>query len=137
MATPDAVLKRLAAERATPVLLVVATEGAEAFAAKNGLTIADLIRPFVEVKGLSIPFRTAAGGVFTVREFSLRTISAAEFGCPTPDAIEAALARAVSAAAPTGAPSAAPDAPLSTAEDAARWVSRARSADALAPWATA
>jgi hypothetical protein len=50
-------VRTLLAERARPLLLVVASPGAEALARKAGLTAADLVRPFCSLRGVAVPFR--------------------------------------------------------------------------------
>jgi hypothetical protein len=127
-------------DRARPLLVTFSSEGAEALAYKNGLTVADLLRPFASVSGLSLPLRTPAGSTL-LQSAAFRVLPASELCAPSVEALEGALSRAVAAAsgAPLpgagGAPSGASDLALCSAEDAARWVVRLKG-DAT-PWYTA
>ena len=105
--------------RARPVLLVVASEGAEALALKNGLTAADLVRPFASLSGLAIPFRVAERGLLTLTEFGMRVAAPAELGFPALEALEASLARAAPRRRPRRAPEACRSRPTAACRAAA------------------
>jgi hypothetical protein len=145
-AAQHASLSSLLRRRLRPAILVLSSEGSEQIARKNGLTVADLVRPFASLKEMSYPFRSPAVGgggvggggggggtnITTLTEVSLRVVTPSELALPPLDLAEMALARA--AAAPTGAAggsaasAAGPgysDATLGTPEDAARWLAKA------------
>ena len=126
-------------ERARPLLLVSASSGAEALARRGGLTCTELVRPFCDVRGFSVPFRTP-NGIVNVREFTPRVLGVNEAGWVAPDAADAAAARAA-AAAPAGGPGwpvsaqGVSEATLGSVEEATRFVARARGDPT--PWFTA
>jgi hypothetical protein len=127
-------------ERARPLIVTFASDGAEALAAKNNLTVADLLRPFASVSGLSLPLRTPSGSTL-LQGAAFRVLPAAELCAPSLEALEGALSRAVAAASLAPLPGAgcaasgASELALCSAEDAARWVARLKG-DAT-PWYTA
>jgi len=115
--------------RCKPVLLVSASDGAEAIALKNGLTCADLMRPFATLREVSYPFRIGGGGeskLITLSEFSMRVSTTTEIGFPQLDTVEALCARAVaqtgmdSSTSNNTAFAAFSEATLSSADDATR-----------------
>jgi hypothetical protein len=130
-----------AQQRTRPLLVTFSSEGAEALAYKNGLTVADLVRPFAAAPGAAFTLRTPAGAS-PLQGASFRVLPASELCAPSLDALEGALGRAVASlsAAPLpgagGAPTGASDLALCSAEDAARWVARVKGGDAT-PWYTA
>lgn len=126
-----------------PVLLVIASDGAEAIARKSGLTINDLLRPFLTLKDISIPFRTATN-VFTITDFSLRIITPNELQFLSFETMENTLQRSVtttvsdsSSSSPTkNNPYGFSDATLGSPEEAARWFTKTQRSSNVSPWYT-
>lgn len=118
-----------------PTVLVHPSDGAEAIARKNGLTVADMLRPFVALKEVSIPFRSSSS-VTNLSEFSLRLVTPSECALPPLDVSESHLSRAVANTPIPGANRFGfSDAQISTPEDAARWLAKAnKGKDGPAPW---
>jgi hypothetical protein len=122
---------------ARPLVLVVqSSPGADALAHKNGLTVADLFRPFADMKEQTVPFRTN-NAAYSLRGFRMRVLPASELGCPPWDASEAHLSRATSAEV-AGKLSAADmgDIPLGSIDEYGRWLGRLKGCDP-APWSAA
>jgi len=98
---PRKVISGLALEGRHPLLLVQSSDGAEVMALKNGLTVADLLRPFAQIVKASIPMRNATRS-YTISEFTARVLPSTELGCPPVDYTEGLLSTAVSQANPAG-----------------------------------
>lgn len=108
------------------MISVHSSDGAEAIARKNGLTVADMLRPFMEVKQQEFPFRMVSSGTFTMKGFNVRLIPAEELQCPTPEMMEFSLWNAVKEASSQCSKDISPtlSTALSTVESSIDWISR-------------
>ena len=121
----------------SPVLLVNSSDGAEALCQKNGLGVADLLRPFATLRDTSVPFRTSTRSV-TITDLRARVISISELAFAPLDVIEPHVARAVAVVPAGGNQYGYADSSIETPEDAARALSQVTSQGTDAsPWLTA
>lgn len=118
----------------SPLLLVSSSEGSEALARKNGLSVADLLRPFATLNGTSVPFRSSTRSV-NINELRARVLPVSELAFVPLETVEAHVARAVAAVPAGGNQFGYADTSIKTPEDAARALAQStgQTGDA-APW---
>ena len=118
----------------SPLLLVSSSEGSEALARKNGLSVADLLRPFATLNGTSVPFRSSTRSV-NITELRARVLPVPELAFVPLETVEAHVARAVSAVPAGGNQFGYADTSIETPEDATRALAQStgQTGDA-APW---
>lgn len=121
----------------SPILLVSSSAGSEALCQKNGLGVADLLRPFAALTDTSVPFRSSTRSV-TISDLRARVLPASELAFAPLDTAEPHVARAVAAVPAGGNQFGYADSSIETPEDAARALAQsiAQGGDA-APWQTA
>jgi hypothetical protein len=124
-------LMQLVSEHRTPLLLVQSSSGAEQIAKKNALTVADLLRPFGDIRNVSIPFRTP-GKSFQLNHVSVRTVHASELACVSIETLDAQLGKRLA----VSAPAAYPDMPIGSHEEAHKFVTRVSARGDATPWCT-
>lgn len=103
-----------------PIVLVQASDGAEAIARRNGLTVVDLLRPFATASS-GLPLRTSSRS-FVLNEFNVRLMPPTELAAATVDSVDAHLQRAIGANVPPSA-AALTGSSIATQDDAERVLS--------------
>ena len=88
--------RRRVQARYAPVVTVVTTPAVDASCAASGLTFADLLRPFCELRGLDVPMRhNPEAPPYTLTEFAIRVHSLAECRQPAADVADDHMTRSV------------------------------------------
>ena len=88
--------RRRVQARYAPVVTVVTTPAVDASCAASGLTFADLLRPFCELRGLDVPMRhNPEAPPYTLTEFAIRVHSLAECRQPAADVADDDMTRSV------------------------------------------
>ena len=88
--------RRRVQARYAPVVTVVTTPAVDASCAASGLTFADLLRPFCELRGLDVPMRhNPEASPHTLTEFAIRVHSLAECRQPAADVADDHMTRSV------------------------------------------
>ena len=94
-------LREWVKRRHTPNVFVAGSDGAEAIAARSGLSLRDLLSPFGVIDNISVPIRTVAHS-YSLRGFRLRFVDIAE-ARPVPLSVaEEFLKRTMAANPPNG-----------------------------------
>lgn len=126
-----------AIEAWSPILLVSSSDGAETICRRNGLGVADLLRPFAVLSDTSVPFRSGSRSV-NITDVRARVLPVSELAFAPFETVEMYVARAVAAVPAGGNQFGYADSSIETPEDAARALAQgvARGGDA-APWLTA
>ncbi|KAK3240229.1 hypothetical protein CYMTET_49920 [Cymbomonas tetramitiformis] len=83
----------------TPVVQVIPTTDAEAICLKNGLTFAETLRPFCNLRNLNVPIRTAGEHAYRLQDFKIRILNAKNIEQHAVEVAEEQLTQIVSQAA--------------------------------------
>ena len=88
--------RRRVQARYAPVVTAVTTPEVDASCAASGLTFADLLRPFCELRGLDVPMRhNPEAPPYVLTEFAIRVHSLAECRQPAADTADDHMTRSV------------------------------------------